>query len=85
MLVLTYVDMRWHIALYSWICVDKPGSTNVTSCLEDLVLNDIPHLRESMLELVRHHQTRIAGADSDDTYFSWGESKLIMHRNNILR
>ena len=83
-LALTYVNMRWHVALYPRIRVDKPGTTNVTPSLEDFVLDDIPHLRESMLKLVCHHQTGIAGANSDDTESSWSESQLVVHRYNIL-
>ena len=84
-LALTYVNMRWHVALYPRIRVDKPRTTNVTPSLEDFVLNDILHLREAMLKLVCHHQTGIAGANSDDTESSWSISQLVVHRYDILR
>ena len=52
---LPYVDMRWNIALHSGISIDQPGATDITSRLEDLVLNDISHFGEPMLELMSHH------------------------------
>lgn len=80
----TYVDVRRHVTLDSRVRVDEPRASDITSGLEDLVLDDVLQLWIPMLKLLRHHQARKSCPDRDDTNFPRGEGELIVHWDDIV-
>lgn len=71
-----YVYVCRNIALYARIIVDKPSTSNITSSLEDSMLNNVMHVGEPVLELVCHDQAGESGSDGEDLDFPRLVSKV---------
>lgn len=67
----TCIIVSRNITLNTRIVICEPGSTDIISSFEDRVVNNLSHVRKSVLELVCHQKTREAGADGEDLDFSW--------------
>ena len=72
----THVDMCRNITLDPRVVINKPGTSNITPRFEYGVINNILHVWESVLKLVRHQQPGESSTNRKDLDSFWGVRKL---------
>ena len=68
--------MRGNITLDAGVVVGKPSSTDIAAGFKDCMVDNVAHLREAVLKLVGHQQTREAGANGKHLELLWRVGKL---------